>query len=121
MAIGVIKLDFDRDVIARHDHLDAFGQLHVAGHVRGAEVELGTVVVEERSMTAAFFLAQHVDFSLELLVGLDGTGLGKTWPRSTSSFLMPRRSTPTLSPARASSRSLRNISMSVTVGLGGVA
>src|SRR5262244_3831170 len=36
-----------------------------------------------------------------------------TCPRSTSSFLRPRNSTPTLSPARASSRSLRNISMSV--------
>jgi translation elongation factor TU len=44
-------------------------------------------------------------------------GLARTWPRSTSSLSIPRRSTPTLSPARTSSRSLRNISRSVAVVL----
>ena len=38
----------------------------------------------------------------------------KTCPRSTSSFLSPRSKTPTLSPARPSSRSFLNISMPVT-------
>src|ERR1035441_9734856 len=38
-----------------------------------------------------------------------------TWPRSTSSRLMPRSSRPTLSPAWPSSRILRNISTPVTV------
>jgi len=38
-------------------------------------------------------------------------------PRSTSSFLVPRSSTPTLSPAWALSSSLRNISMAVAVVL----
>ena len=38
-------------------------------------------------------------------------------PRSTSSFLVPRSSTPTLSPAFAESSSLRNISMSVATVL----
>src|SRR6266446_3703865 len=36
-------------------------------------------------------------------------GFAMTWPRSTSSFFKPRNRTPTLSPARASSRSLRII------------
>src|ERR1700691_2994078 len=42
-------------------------------------------------------------------------GLHSTWPRSTSSFFVPRSRAPTLSPARPSSNSLRNISMPVTV------
>ncbi len=42
-------------------------------------------------------------------------GLASTWPRSTSSFLMPRSNTPTFSPARASLSNLRNISRSVAV------
>ena len=44
-------------------------------------------------------------------------GLASTMPRSTSSFLVPRKSTPTLSPALALSSSLRNISMSVATVL----
>ena len=44
-------------------------------------------------------------------------GLASTMPRSTSSFLVPRSSTPTLSPALALSSSLRNISMSVATVL----
>ncbi len=66
-------------------------------------------------MTAAFFLGQHVNFRLEFRVRRDGAGLGEYLPRSTSSFLVPRSSTPTLSPARALSSSLRNISMSVAI------
>ena len=40
-------------------------QLGRARHVGGAEVELRAVAVEERRVTAAFFLAQDVDFALE--------------------------------------------------------
>ena len=48
IAIGVISLDLHVDVIAGHAHLDAFGQGDDAGNVGGTEVELRTVVVEER-------------------------------------------------------------------------
>src|SRR3972149_1961446 len=44
-------------------------------------------------------------------------GLARTWPRSTSSRLVPRKSTPTLSPASPWSRSFLNISTPVTVVL----
>ena len=47
--------------------------------------------------------------------GVIEPGLTTTWPRSTSSRLVPRSSRPTFSPARASSSCLRNISMPVTV------
>ncbi len=53
----VDQLDGDRDVVARHDHLLVLGQLDRAGHVGRAEVELRPVVVEERRVAAAFFLA----------------------------------------------------------------
>src|ERR1700704_4390597 len=41
------------DVVARHHHFRAFRQRDDAGHVRGAEIELRTVVVEERGVTPA--------------------------------------------------------------------
>ena len=47
------------------------GSLQRAGHVGGAEVELRAVVVEERRVTPALFLLQHVDLGLELLVRRD--------------------------------------------------
>ncbi len=45
---GVDQLDGNRHVVARHHHFLVGGQLDRAGHVGGAEVELRTVVVEER-------------------------------------------------------------------------
>jgi len=53
IAIGTIQVHLHCDVVARHHHLGAFGQMHDAGHVRGAEVELRPVVGEERGVTAA--------------------------------------------------------------------
>ena len=63
MAIGVMQLDVHLDVVARHDHLDALGERDGAGHVRGAEVELRPVAVEERRVAAALFLRQDVDLA----------------------------------------------------------
>src|SRR5581483_2401595 len=65
------QLDVHVRVVARHDHLLALGKLHRARHVRRAEVELRAVVVEERSVAAAFVLRQHVHLGLELRVGRD--------------------------------------------------
>ena len=72
------QVHFHRDVVARHHHLGAFGQVHNAGHVGGAEVELRTVVGEERGVTTALFLGEDVGLSLELGVRLDRTGLHST-------------------------------------------
>src|SRR5699024_5500765 len=71
------QLNAHDNVIARHAHLGALGQRDDAGHVGGAEVELRTIVGEERGVTAAFFLGQDVDLALELGVGMDGTGLSQ--------------------------------------------
>src|SRR5690606_15307971 len=60
------QLDGDRHVVARHDHLGAFRQGDCTGHVGGAEVELRTVVGEERGVTTTFILGQHVDFTGEV-------------------------------------------------------
>src|SRR5690606_7698353 len=64
-------------VVARHNHFHAFGQLAGTGYVSSTEVELRTVAFEERSVTTAFILAQHVHFSFELGVRLDGARLGQ--------------------------------------------
>src|SRR5690606_27602016 len=53
-------------VVARHHHLRALRQRHRAGDVRGAEVELRAVTLEERRVAAALVLRQHVHLRLEL-------------------------------------------------------
>ena len=64
---------FDRHlhVVPGHHHLGAGGELDVAGHVRGPEVELRAVALEERRVAAALLLGQDVDLAAELLVRLD--------------------------------------------------
>src|SRR5690606_7554493 len=59
-------------VVTRHDHFYAVRQFARTDHVSGPEVELRTVALEERSMTTTFFFGQHVHFTLELGVRLDG-------------------------------------------------
>src|SRR6185369_7356308 len=71
------QLHGDRHVVARHHHLLVLGQLDGAGDVGGAEVELRPVVVEERRVTPALFLAQHVDLGREVRVRLDRAGLAQ--------------------------------------------
>ncbi len=61
MAIGWNEVALDGDVVTRHSHLGALGQLDVAGHVGGTEVELRTITIEERGVTAALLLGQNVD------------------------------------------------------------
>ena len=62
-------------VVARHHHFGPFRHLGHSRHVRGAEVELRPVALEERSVTSAFFFRKYVNFALELLVSLDRTRL----------------------------------------------
>src|SRR6187402_54010 len=69
--------DVDLHVVARHHHLDAFRQLDRTGHVRRAEVELRTIVAEERRVTATLVLRQDVHLTLELGVRRDRTRLGQ--------------------------------------------
>src|ERR1700693_5768105 len=74
------ECDFTADVVARHHHLDALRQLHVAGYVRGAEVKLWTIAGEKRRVTPAFFLGQHVRFGFELGVWRDRARLANDLP-----------------------------------------
>src|SRR3954462_2783674 len=74
------QLDRHLDVVARHDHLRALGQVGDAGHVRGPEVELWPVAVEERGVTATLLLLQAVDLSLELGVRGDRARLAEHLP-----------------------------------------
>src|ERR1017187_3409020 len=71
------QVNFHRDVVARHHHLGALGQMHDAGHVGGAEVELRPVVGEERGVTTALLLGQNVGLGLELGVRLHRTRLAQ--------------------------------------------
>src|SRR5690554_1662242 len=61
--------------VARHDHLGALRQRDDAGDVRGAEVELRTVVRVERVVTATLILGQDVGGALEVGVRGNRTGL----------------------------------------------
>ena len=60
-----------------HHHLDALRQLHRTRHVRRAEVELRPIALEERRVTTALFLRQHVHLGLELRVRLDAARLAQ--------------------------------------------
>ena len=72
---GVDELDGHLDVIARHAHLSSLGKGDNTGNVSCSEIELRTIVVEERGMTAAFIFGQDVDLSGEFLVAGNGAGL----------------------------------------------
>src|SRR5579872_3204066 len=67
----------ERSAITRHHHLSTSRQRNFTGNVRSTEIELGTILVEERRVTATLFLAQNVNFALELGVRSDGTGFAK--------------------------------------------
>src|SRR5690606_28586987 len=71
------QLNVHVDVVTWHNHFRAFWQGHDARHVRGTEVELGTVVAEERGMTTAFFLGEDIGLSNEVGVRGHGTGLAE--------------------------------------------
>ncbi len=45
------------------------GRVDFTGHVEGTDVELGTIVVVERSVTTTFLFLEDVDRSFELAVG----------------------------------------------------
>src|SRR5262245_33901168 len=69
------EVDLHRRVVAGQDHLHALGQLDAPRDVRGAEVELRTVALEERGVPAALLLRQDVDLGVELRVRRDRSGL----------------------------------------------
>src|SRR5262249_48612439 len=71
------QVHFHRHVVARHHHFRALRQMHHTGHVGGAEIELRTIVGEERGMTAALFLCEDVGLRLELGVWLDRARLAQ--------------------------------------------
>jgi hypothetical protein len=74
---SVDEVDSDFHVVTRHHHFNAFGESDLTGAVHGAEVELRTILVAERSVTATLFLLQDIDGSLELLEGLDLTRMAE--------------------------------------------
>src|SRR3970282_305035 len=74
---GLDQLHHHGDVVTGHHHLGPFGEVDGAGHVGRAQVELGPVAGEERGVTAALFLAPHVDLGVGLGVRLDRPRLGQ--------------------------------------------
>src|SRR5215470_19600535 len=64
------QLDVHGGVVAGHDHLGARRQRALASHVGGAEIELRTIVVEERRVPPALVLGENIGFRLELPVRL---------------------------------------------------
>src|SRR5215211_1773686 len=74
------QIDLHLDVVPRHHHLRALGQVGDAGDVRRAEVELRAVAREERGVTTALLLLQAVDLRLELRVRGDRARLAQDLP-----------------------------------------
>src|SRR5580692_442162 len=71
------QLDRHLDVVPGHDHLHTRRQLDQPRDIGGAEVELRPVALEERRVTPALFLGQHVHLALEVGVRGDRAGLGQ--------------------------------------------
>ena len=71
------QLDSHLNVVARHAHLCSFGKRDNAGYVSCSEVELRTIIVEERCMTSTLILGQYVYLSCKLGMALNGTGFAE--------------------------------------------
>ena len=56
---GVDELNVDFNVVTGHYHFYTFGKSDFTGYVKSTDVELGTIVVVERSVTTAFFLSTY--------------------------------------------------------------
>ena len=72
------QLDRHFYVITRHAHLGTSREFANACNVSCSEVELRTIVVEERCMTAALVFCQNVNLSCEFLMALYRTRFYKT-------------------------------------------
>ena len=83
-------------------------------HVRRAEVELRTIPIEERRMTAAFFLRQHVHLSDEVRVRLDAARLRQHLPALDFVALHATKQQAHVVARFREVRILRNISTPVT-------
>ena len=77
---GVDQLDAHLNVIARHAHFHSLGKRDDTRNVGGSEIELRTIVGQERSVTSALFLLQNVNLTLDLVVRCNGTGLRQNLP-----------------------------------------
>ncbi len=64
-------------VIAGHNHFYAGRKFDRTGNVGSSDEELRTIVVEERSVTAAFVCFKNVNLSGELGSSFNGTGFSK--------------------------------------------
>src|SRR6478752_2201299 len=104
------QLDVHGRIVARHDHLGALRQRALPGHVGRAEVELRTVVVEERRVPAALLLGQDVRLRLELLVRLHRARLAQNLTPLNTDFWVSRSPTiSTSSPTLILPRSMRPV------------
>ena len=72
------QLDRQFYVITRHAHLGTSREFANACNVSCSEVELRTIVVEERCMTAALVFCQNVNLSCKFLMALYRTRFYKT-------------------------------------------
>ena len=71
------QFDLDLNMVAGHAHLNAFRKGADTGYVSGSEIELRTIVVEERGKTAALFFGQNIDLALEGGVRMYAAGLSQ--------------------------------------------
>ena len=69
------KLNSHLCVITRHAHLCALWKLANTSNISCSEIELRTIVCEERCMTATFILRKNVNLCCKLLVNLYRTRL----------------------------------------------
>ena len=111
------QLDRHFYVITRHAHLGTSREFANACNVSCSEVELRTIVVEERCMTAALVFCQNVNLSCKFLMALYRTRFYKTLTSLDISSLNTTKQSADVVTSLSRSRSLRNISIPVTTVL----
>src|SRR5262245_34701284 len=92
------QLHFHVHVVPRHHHLPPRGQRRHSRHVRGPEVELRPVAIEERRVPSPLFLRQHVHRALELRVRRDRLGRAHHHPALQVLLLHPPQQQPDVVP-----------------------
>src|SRR3989454_5966317 len=92
------QLDRHLRVAPRHHHLPPRRQLHRPGHVRGPEIKLRPVPLEERRVPPPLLLRQHVHLALELRVRRDRPRLRQHPPPLPPVPLPPPPPQPPLAP-----------------------
>ena len=57
------QVNFQNNIVARHNHFDIAFKRHDTSHVRCTEIELRTIAIAEECMTTTFFFGEDINLT----------------------------------------------------------